>query len=218
MSAFTVFAHSPPPSPIPAPKQKPKAKLYLHGGPMITSVESLAAPLQSGRAYLRANMMTKNKVKTRPADTATATVRPESPLMPPGAPLQRTITGGTLKKKSILGRFRHIQDEPQKKWFSRLSKLTKQTAEGMRVLVKGSPTARELPWKDFTKIMVELGFSMTEPDGNSVKFTPPFDNDPTITFHQPHDRVCRVKHLGKIRKALKNTYGWIPEEIIAALG
>ncbi|KAJ6499003.1 hypothetical protein C8R45DRAFT_980663 [Mycena sanguinolenta] len=222
MSAFNVLAPSPPPSPTPAPKQKPKTKLYLHGQ-MITLAESLAAPLQSGHAYLRDNMTIKNKVKTRPADTATATatVR-QAPVISQGVPLQRTVTGGTLKKTSILGSFRHNQDErggePQKKWFARLSKLTKQTAEGMRVLVKGSPNARELPWKDFIKVMVELGFSMTEPEGNSVKFTPPSDNDPTITFHRPHDKILHVKHLTKIRRALKNTYGWIPEEIIAALG
>ncbi|KAF8139499.1 hypothetical protein K438DRAFT_2030552 [Mycena galopus ATCC 62051] len=170
---------------------------------MITSVEELAAPLQSGRAYLRANMvsMIKNKVKTRP-DTAVETPPPQ------GVPLQRTITGGTLKKTSGLGRFRrHNQErgeEPQK-WFSRLAKLGKQTAEGMRVLVKGTPNARELPWKNFTKIRGagilhdRTGWHLV------VKFTPPFENDPTITFHRPHDRVLHLKQLQKIREGAQGT-------------
>ncbi|KAF7361622.1 hypothetical protein MVEN_00505500 [Mycena venus] len=212
MSAFTAFAHSPPPSPTPAPKAKPKAKMYMHAGPMITSVEELATPLQSGHAYLRANKMMamKNKVKTRPAD---AVVRPESPIQHvPGVPLQRTMTGGSLVKTSLLGRFRHTP-----KWSSVWSKLTKPAVKGMRVLVKGG-NAREMSWKDFCMTMRELGFTMTESGGNSVKFTPPFDNAPTITFRRPHDKVLRMRQLGKVRKALVETYGWAPEDIMAVLG
>ncbi|KAJ7346933.1 hypothetical protein DFH08DRAFT_206055 [Mycena albidolilacea] len=187
-----------------------------NASPMITAVESLAAPPQSGHAYLRANMQMKSKVKTRPV-TAVAEmeeVRVESPILPSGVPLQRTMTGGTLKKASLLGRFRNGGDEDsKKKWYSMFLKLSKQPAQGLRLLVKG----RELSWKDFLKIMADLGFTVTEPDGNSVKFVPPFEKAPTVTLHRPHDRVCRVKHLKKIRKVLMDSYGWVPEEILAVL-
>ncbi|KAJ6594229.1 hypothetical protein B0H19DRAFT_54564 [Mycena capillaripes] len=189
MSAFTVFApRSPPPSPTPAPKPKQNkaktTKMYMHVQ-MISSVESLAAPLQSGHAYVRDNMNMKNKIKTRPD------ARPESPIMQ-GVPLTRTYTGKSLlKKPSFFSRFGGHRrsdpiEEPQAsskpagaKWVGNISKLTKTTAERMRVLVKGGgPNTRELSWKDFLKIMKELGFRKVELEGTAVKFHPPDPKDP----------------------------------------
>ncbi|KAJ6476046.1 hypothetical protein C8R47DRAFT_1142086 [Mycena vitilis] len=236
MSAFTVFGHhSSPPSPTPSnplnPKLKAKGtKMYIHAGPVISSVESLAAPLQSGRGYLQANMAAlKNKVKTRPD----AAVRPESPVMQ-GVPLTRTFTGKSLNKPSLFSRLgggkkrgERMQDpEPQVrpkaagKWVGKMAKLTKATGEKMRVLMRGgTANARELSWKDFCKIMKELGFRIEPLDGTAVKFHPPGDlKDLAITLHKPAEKMCHGKTLDKLREALADTYGWTSAEIEAALG
>ncbi|KAJ7680644.1 hypothetical protein DFH06DRAFT_425511 [Mycena polygramma] len=234
MSAFTVFGHhSPPPSPTPS-KPKPKAKgtkMYMHAGPVISSVESLAAPLQSGRGYLRTSMTAmKNKVKTRPDAGA---VKPESPVVQ-GVPLTRTFTGKSLNKPSLFSRLgggnkrgeRTQEPEPQArpkaagKWVGKMAKLTKATGEKMRVLMRaGTANARELSWKDFCKMMKELGFRIEVLDGTAVKFHPPGDlKDLAITLHKPAEKVCHAKTLDKLREALVDTYGWTSEEIEAALG
>ncbi|KAJ7187946.1 hypothetical protein C8R46DRAFT_1053137 [Mycena filopes] len=224
ISAFTVCGpSSPSPSPTPNPKLKAKGKLYMHTGTIIESCESVATPLQSGHAYVRANMTQKTKTKTRPDAGA---VRPET-----GVPLKRTSTGGTLRKQSLMTKMRNSfrrdaiveEEEPQSskpgaKWLAKISKMSKSAAQGMRVLAKGAPTTRGLAWKDFVKIMAELGFEWEDGDGRSVKFYIPNSNEPTITFPRPGERVCHIKMLANMRKRLADTYGWIPEDIIATLG
>ncbi|KAJ6587207.1 hypothetical protein DFH09DRAFT_1142887 [Mycena vulgaris] len=184
VSAFIVFDKPSPPSPTPAPK--PKANnVYLHSTAM-SSAESLAAPPQSGHSYLRSIKPLKNKVKTKTRPD-TANVRS---VVPPvkAVPLTRTYTG-TMKKTSFMSRLRNrdgADDEdkpkaapkPAGKWFNKLSTMSKTTAERMRVLVKGAPNARELSWKDFLKIMKELGFTWEEMDGTAIKFLPPDPRDP----------------------------------------
>ncbi|KAJ7045825.1 hypothetical protein C8F04DRAFT_1066311 [Mycena alexandri] len=226
ISAFTVCRPlSPPPSPTPAPK--PKTKVYMHTGTIIESCESVAAPLQSGHAYVRANVTQKMKTKTRPDAGA---VRPETETML-GVPLKRTATGGTLKKQSLMTKMRRgfrqddraLEEEPQSakpaaNWLARIAKMSKSAAQGMRVLAKGAPNTRGLAWRDFVKIMIELGFEYQEMDGRTVKFYIPNTSEPTITFSRPSERVCHIKMLANMRKKLADTYGWIPEDIIAALG
>ncbi|KAJ7747242.1 hypothetical protein B0H16DRAFT_925950 [Mycena metata] len=224
ISAFTVCRPlSPQPSPTPAPAPKPKAKVYMHTGTIIESCESVAAPLQSGHAYVRANITQKMKTKTRPDAGA---VRPETETMI-GVPLKRTATGGTLKKQSLIMKmrngFRHDDAleqsaKPGAKWLAKVAKMSKSAAQGMRVLAKNAPNTRGLAWKDFVKIMMELGFEYQEMDGRSVKFYIPNTNEPTIIFPRPGERVCHIKMLANMRKKLADTYGWIPEDIIATLG
>jgi hypothetical protein len=100
----------------------------------------------------------KCKVKTRPKN---ADVGLETPTVMQGVPLTRTYTGKSLlKKPSLLSRLTKrdraaVEPQPPKlpnKWVKRLAKMPKQTAERMRVLVKGAPNVREMPWKDFLKV------------------------------------------------------------------
>ncbi|KAJ7079060.1 hypothetical protein B0H15DRAFT_858966 [Mycena belliarum] len=218
ISKFTVFDEAPP-SPPPAPKPKTK-KLYLQTA-AISSVESLAAPLQSGRAYLRSILPKKIKTKTRPD---TACVGPMADI-----PLTRTSTGNTMKKPTLMSRLCNrgtdndepkatLKPKPAGKWFGKLSKMSRATADRMRVLVKCAPNARELTWKDFLKIMKELGFRWEEMEGTAFKFYPADPTDPAITLHRPHDKVYHVRRLNIIRKQLVETYGWVPEDFLAALG
>ncbi|KAJ7091098.1 hypothetical protein C8R44DRAFT_817033 [Mycena epipterygia] len=195
ISAFIVFDKpAPPPSPSPAPKPKPKAKAKMYQqGAAITSVESLAPPLQSGRSYLRSLNPLKTKTKTRPA---TPTFEPETVAPYKGVPLKRTQTGSSMKT-TVLRKFRHRENtreeelpaapKPVEKLLNQVSKLTKTTAQRMRVLVKATPNARELSWKDFLKIMSELGFKCEPMDGTTFKFYYLDGNYPVITFSR---RTC----------------------------
>jgi hypothetical protein len=157
VSAFVVFDKpSPPPSPTPAPR--PAKIFYMHGAG-IPSVESLAQPLQSGRAYLQSILPHKAKTKTKGAGTSTA--RFDAPPVK-AVPFTRTLTG-TQKKPSLMSRlYRGEETKPQakpataEKWFSKVSKMSKATAGRMRILLKGAPNARELSWKDFLKVDIRL--------------------------------------------------------------
>ncbi|KAJ7772659.1 hypothetical protein DFH07DRAFT_168891 [Mycena maculata] len=209
LSQFIVFGNSPPPSPTPAPK--PKAKMYQHGGAIIESVESLAAPLQSGRAYVQAMQRAKTKTKTRPEPVAVA------PAPQPAVPLTRTMTGSSLNQSERHWRDRHrehVQVGNPKANNLRWTGKLKATAGKLRVLFRG----HELSWKDFLNIMKDLGFSSEPTDGNAVKFRSPNPHDPTLTFPRPSDKKLHRGMLGLVRKRLLDTYGWTQEEIFAALG
>ncbi|KAJ7495968.1 hypothetical protein B0H11DRAFT_2001334 [Mycena galericulata] len=181
ISQFTVFDKpSLPPSPTPAPKHKPK--MYQH---VIESAESVAAPLQSGRAYLQSiNIGKKQKHKTRPV---AATIKPE-----PVVPLTRTTTGTSFHPKtSLLSIFRRrdntrgeepkAEQKPAGKWLGKLSNLPKATADHMRVLFKGGAgagNARELSWTEFIGVMKNLGFQWESAGGNAFKFYLPDSSAP----------------------------------------
>ncbi|KAK7005790.1 hypothetical protein R3P38DRAFT_3039605 [Favolaschia claudopus] len=211
ISTFIKFAPSPA---IATNKKKGKKQTYTGPSPVIPAVETLAAPLQSGRVYVRDNVPMKNKIKTRP----------EQPPVVQGVPLERTMTGGTLRRQTLLERFRHHaeeHDEPRhrtenpqqrnQRWLSRLGKLGKPMAQRVRVLL-GLGNGAQMHWKDFVKLMVDLGFTVSEPDGRTFKFTPPHDNDAV-----PKDQVLHAKDLSKIRKALVDLYGWAPSKVATVL-
>ncbi|KAJ7085855.1 hypothetical protein C8R43DRAFT_313006 [Mycena crocata] len=174
-SKFTVIkTPSPPPSPSPPPKPKPKHKIYNIPEAAISSVESLPAPLQSGHAFLQNQKQLKAKVKTRAGNDAAAHA-PE-PTQVPGVPFTRSRTGESFRRPSMLS---SIAETPAARWITKIAIKGKATGDRVRTLFKG----RDLAWKDFIKVMKELGFSAEPlPDGNSMRFNPPDRRYPSVVF------------------------------------
>ncbi|KAH8090998.1 hypothetical protein BXZ70DRAFT_1011260 [Cristinia sonorae] len=75
---------------------------------------------------------------------------------------------------------------------------------------------RPVNWERFVTVMTNMGFGH-DPDtpGSSVRFTPPPERGPPITFHKPHpDPTLYPNHIRAFGKRLKDNYGWTEEELL----